>query len=436
MNRMVVASALLLTMAPFEEAVAENARSIALVLDASGSMAAELPDGTTRIEAAKAAVADLVGTLPAETRLSLRAYGHRSPKQQKDCEDTELLVPFGAVGDNKSAVIEAARGVEARGYTPITTVLKLAAEDIAREDAGSRVVVLVSDGKETCQGDPCATAKALADADVKLVVHTVGVGVDAGTRFQLQCIADMARGTYFDAATGSELARVLAEASQKEAAPVTTEIVVSEPKPGRIEVRGASRDGHEVIDAVTGQRIEVTRPDTGQKVDSITQVWPLVELPAGIYNVTFANALWMGIEVKAGETTVLEPGVLEIKNADFQGHKVLEPETDEVVAELLSSNDSVALIPSRFSVTFGELVLPDVEIKPGDTTVLNPGVIHVQTSSIGSYEVTAADGQRAGEVGTGMDRLALPAGKYMLALPDQNLPIELHEGEIVEITVE
>jgi hypothetical protein len=63
-------------------------------------------------------------------------------------------------------------------------------------------------------------------------------------------------------------------------------------------------------------------------------------------------------------------------------------------------------------------------------------VIHVETSSIGSYEVTTADGRRAGEVGTGIDRLALPAGTYTLALPDQNLPIELHEGETVEITVQ
>jgi len=57
-------------------------------------------------------------------------------------------------------------------------------------------VVLVSDGRETCRADPCVAAKALAAADVKLVVHTIGLGVDAAARSQLQCIASVVRGSY------------------------------------------------------------------------------------------------------------------------------------------------------------------------------------------------------------------------------------------------
>jgi Mg-chelatase subunit ChlD len=128
------------------------------VLDASGSMNARLPDGVTRIEAAKAAVADLVGKLPGGTRLALRAYGHQSPTQAKNCQDSALLVGFDSVASNKSAVVAAARGIRAQGYTPITYALKLAAADLASEDAASRVVVVVSDGKETCDGDPVIAA--------------------------------------------------------------------------------------------------------------------------------------------------------------------------------------------------------------------------------------------------------------------------------------
>ena len=78
-------------------AQAEGGRSVALVLDASGSMNAKLPDGMTRIDAAKTAVADLVGKLPGDTRLALRVYGHQSPTSAKNCRDTALLVPFGSV---------------------------------------------------------------------------------------------------------------------------------------------------------------------------------------------------------------------------------------------------------------------------------------------------------------------------------------------------
>jgi len=73
--------------------------------------------------------------------------------------------------------------------------LTLAAEELSAEETLSHVVVLVSDGEETCEADPCAAAKALAKADAKLVVHTIGAGVDETTRKQLRCIADSARGS-------------------------------------------------------------------------------------------------------------------------------------------------------------------------------------------------------------------------------------------------
>src|SRR5262245_21082711 len=216
---------------------AETGRSIALVLDASGSMNARLPDGATRIEAAKAAVADLVSKLPGDTRLAFRAYGHQSPTKQKDCQDTALLVGFDSAANNKSAVLAGARGIRAQGYTPITYVLKLAAEDIGKENAASRVVVLVSDGKETCGADPCAVARALAAADARLVVHTVGLGVDAAARFQLQCIASVARGIYVGAESTGELASALSRTA--EAAPVrkTTQLAIADDK-GKIRIDG------------------------------------------------------------------------------------------------------------------------------------------------------------------------------------------------------
>jgi Ca-activated chloride channel family protein len=203
---------------PAASATAETGRSVALVLDASGSMNARLPDGTTRIDAAKAAVADLVGKLPGDTRLALRVYGHQSPTQGKNCQDTALLVGFDSVANNKSAVVAAARGIRAQGYTPITYVLKHAAEDLTKEAAATRVVVLVSDGRETCSADPCATARALAAADAKLIVHTVGLGVDAAARYQLQCIANVARGIHMSADSTADLAAALSRTA--EAAPV------------------------------------------------------------------------------------------------------------------------------------------------------------------------------------------------------------------------
>ncbi len=113
------------------------------------------------------------------TRLALRAYGHQSPTQQKDCQDTAMLVGFAPVAANRAEVVAQAQALQARGYTPITYALTAAAQDIAPEESGERVVVLVSDGQETCASDPCIAARALAAADAKLVIHTIGFGVGA-----------------------------------------------------------------------------------------------------------------------------------------------------------------------------------------------------------------------------------------------------------------
>ena len=198
-------------------ATAADVRAVALVLDASGSMKESLPDGVTRMDAAKRAVGKLVSTLPGDTRLAFRAYGHQSPTNAKNCKDTALLSPFGSVEQVKDAVVAQANALEPQGYTPISYALQEAANDLSSEEATVHTVVLVSDGQQTCPGDPCGVAKALAEADAELVIHTIGVGVDSATREQLTCISKAARGMYQDAANTAELEKVVAIAAEAEA---------------------------------------------------------------------------------------------------------------------------------------------------------------------------------------------------------------------------
>ena len=218
-------------------ATAANSRAVALVLDASGSMKENLSDGVTRMEAAKRAVGKLVATLPGETRLAFRAYGHQSPAKAKNCKDTALLSPFGSVEQVKDTVVAQANSLVPQGYTPISYALQQAAGNLTTEEATAHTVVLVSDGKQTCPGDPCAVAGSLAEADAKLIIHTIGAGVDKGMREQLECIAKAARGMYQDAANTAELEKVVAVAAETEAVEIATKpaaksVEVSDKKPG------------------------------------------------------------------------------------------------------------------------------------------------------------------------------------------------------------
>ncbi len=411
-------------------APADAAKSIALILDASGSMNAKLPEGRTRIEAAKAAVEEIVGKLPSDIRISLRAYGHQSPTSKHDCKDTELMADFDGLAGNKASILSKARSIKAQGYTPITYVLKLAAEDVGKENAKPRIVILVSDGKETCEGDPCATAKALADADASLVIHTIGFAVDTAAKYQLQCIARVARGNYYDADGAGKLAAALGEAAKTEALPPpppprrTTEIVVTQPKPGKLAMKNSNIMGHAVTEA-----------ETGKSFGSLSPLRSVIEVPAGFYNIALGNAVWKSIEVKPGETTTIEAAVLEINHASISGHKVLDGETGEEIGGIVSTNPRMTVMPSTFSVTFGKALWKDIEVKNGEHKVLNPGTITVNGASIMGTPIGDEEGTIVASPSPLGKVAPLPPGKYTVDVGGQKVPVDLAEGQEVVINV-
>ena len=287
-------------------------RSVLLILDASGSMNAKLPNGETRIAVAQRAIKGVAGFIPAQAQLSLRMYGAQSPASQKNCQDTHLAVPFGA-GEREPAAPSRRRSTaprrKATRRSPIRS--EQAANDFPA-DAKERVIVLVSDGKETCQGDPVVAAKALAAKGI--TVHTVGFIVDTAARGQLQAIARATGGTYFDAPVGPELPDTLKSALNACKKRVVT--LPPKPQPGKLRTTSATwLTSHAVLNAETGQKVgDVRQLRTGRST-----------LPAGIYEVKFGPASWKGIEVRPGETTTIEPGVLKVEVRAAQSACQREP---------------------------------------------------------------------------------------------------------------
>lgn len=405
-------------------AAAQDGQTVALILDASGSMNARLASGQSRIDAAKAAVLAFVGKIDPATRLSLRAYGHQSPTRERNCNDTQMLVDFDAAARNRGDIEGKVGSITARGYTPITRVITLAAGDVGKQP-GSRAVVLVSDGKETCEGDPCAAAKALAEADAKLTIHTIGFNVDAAARYQLQCIARVARGSYWDASNAADLGDRLNEAATARPAPppaAVTSVTVTRPRPGKLQINPIGTERHDVVDA-----------SSGQKVGSISNLGSIIDLPEGLYNVTFGKRVWKSVEVRAGETTVLRPGLLEVKHASVRGHKIVDFETEEEAGSVSQTASTRILIPSSYSVQFGNVFWRNIELKPGERTVLNPGVVVVRGLDARGHPIKTEAGATAVSVSSLASTVPLPPGKYALQVGNNTVPIDLHEGETFEI---
>jgi len=193
--------------------------AVLFVFDGSGSMWGQV-DGKTKIELAKEAMSGLVKGFPAGTDIGLIAYGHR---KEGDCSDIETLA---ALGSSKASVISAVQSINPKGKTPLTRSIQFAAEQLKKRDAPTSIVV-VSDGKESCNADPCAAAKAVHDAGVNLKIHVVGFDVKKDEATQLQCIASNGGGKYFSASNAGELASSFAE--------VKKEVVEVKPEPVEIK---------------------------------------------------------------------------------------------------------------------------------------------------------------------------------------------------------
>ena len=200
-------------------ALAAEGQNVLIVLDSSGSMAGRV-GGEPKTDIAERVVTELVDNMPADMKVGVVVYGARSPRAQNNCNDIEVLQPMGA--PDSAALQSALRGVKPLGMTPIGNSLRRAAE-VLRDQPGKSTIVLVSDGTESCQGDPCQVAREVHEAtgiDVK--VHVVGLDVKEGERDTLECVAQSGGGNYYAAENEEQLRSALTEATEPEPPPAPT----------------------------------------------------------------------------------------------------------------------------------------------------------------------------------------------------------------------
>lgn len=183
--------------------------NIVCILDGSGSMWGQL-DNKTKIEIAQDTLAELIENLPDDVNAGLVAYGHRS---EGDCNDVQTLVPLGPL--NKAAMVKAVRAIKPKGKTPITESVRQTAEGL-RGVEGETTILLVSDGKETCAGDPCALVRELKASGINFVMDVIGFDVTDAERQQLECMAEAGGGAYYSAKNADQFRQAVLETSKKE----------------------------------------------------------------------------------------------------------------------------------------------------------------------------------------------------------------------------
>lgn len=183
--------------------------AVELILDASGSMLQRL-NGNRRINIAKSALTQMAKEdLPPNTELALRVFGHR---EAGACR-TDLEQPLSPL--NRAAISKKIQSINAKNLakTPIADSLRKVEQDL-KKAKGRRIVVLITDGEETCNGDPAEAIRALRDKGLDVRINIVGFAIDDNQlKQQFSTWAELGDGQYFDASDASALRKALRQAT-------------------------------------------------------------------------------------------------------------------------------------------------------------------------------------------------------------------------------
>lgn len=309
----------------------QAADKVAIVFDGSGSMWGQI-EGRSKIEIAREAMTGVLGTLPGDLELGLIAYGHR---EKGNCADIELVVP--PAPGTAQAIKAATDNITPRGKTPLSAAVRQAADTLKfTEDKAT--VVLVTDGIETCNADPCALGNELAALGVNFTAHVIGFGLSEEEGRQVACLAENTGGLYIQANNTSELSDALTQTV--EAAPAEIEeaaVAESEPLP---EASLEAPDQAEI-----GARIDVAWQGPGGRYDQVQFFDTAARGGEGkalrTKNIRHgdldANTVTMNV--------VTEPGSYELRYYDGKLRKVLATRPIEVTPA-----DVVLFAPDRIAM--------------------------------------------------------------------------------------
>lgn len=176
---------------------------VVVLVDGSGSMAGRV-GSRTKLELAREAAAAFIDGLPAQTSVSLLAFGHKGNNSEAgkaaSCAAVETLV---APTQDRAALTRAAGGLRAVGWTPLAAGLNAAEASLT----GEGVIYVVSDGEETCGGDPVAAAGRINAGAKRAIVNIVGFGLPTSEADALRKVASAGGGSFVNVTSDSAAKR-------------------------------------------------------------------------------------------------------------------------------------------------------------------------------------------------------------------------------------
>ena len=310
-------------------ALAEDDLSIMLVLDASGSMWGQI-EGKAKVLIAREVIADLLSDWDTNIALGLTVYGHR---REGDCEDIEVVIPMSQAGPD--AVLKAVNKIRPKGKTPLSAAVQRAADELRYKELRS-TVLLVTDGKENCDLDPCEVGAQLAMDGIDFTCHVIGFDVKKEDQAGLQCLADNTGGLFLAADDAAGLRDALFKTVEKAKEPPAP--VVEDPGEATLEAP-------EEVSAGSKFKVHWEGPDSrGDFIPIVPQ-----DAPENVYGRYAYVSKGNPVELTAPD----KPGPYELRYVFAHTHKILAKRTIVVTpVEATVAPPAEAAAGSNFEVAW------------------------------------------------------------------------------------
>ena len=356
------------------ESAAPSTVNVELVFDSSGSMAQEVSPGVTRIEAAQQVLNDVVDAIPEAEGINVgfRVYGHKGSNQEADraesCQSTELIVPV--EGTDKDLLRAAIESYQPVGWTPITLALQEAANDFeAPAENEVNAIVLVTDGLETCGGNACEAAAALAEGEVNVTTYVVGFGLTQDEQATLQCIADAGGGLNLSAANADELNNALFTVLEELKVVIQTGFLEIEEIGGvwpkaTVDCRGGATDSNP-----EGEVTSYSMNDTNRIEINVGRCEAYWTNPSG-------QESRVEVAIQPGETTWIRGSILRFPQGAGEIYTVTDISGTLIWQDQFEHGDYVWVLPGIYRMELLErvgdpvLISAEVQTLPGTVTAL------------------------------------------------------------------
>lgn len=377
-----------------------------------------------RINAAKDILGNLVDSLKIypELELALRVYGHQFHKDLNNCKDTKLEVAFRP--NNHQEIKEKLENIKPKGVTPLAYSLEQAANDFTNSATTRNIIIIITDGLESCEGDPCKISLALQRKNIFLKPFVVGIGIDKDYSAQFNCI-----GNYQNASDQQSfkllLKKVISQALGE--TQVRVDLLDGNKKATETDVNIAFENNitHQT------QYNFVHKIGTNGKAD-LLKVDPVISYDIRVNTIPVVYK--QNVFLEAGKLNIIEidvpQGILEVQQSGYLEYKgltalVRQRGNAEIIHTFQVGGENLKLLTGDYEIEF--LTLPRItkriSIKANETTLIGleaPGLMTVLDHKVGYGSIYQIDEYNRETwiynlpVGSSRTSMAMQPGNYRI----------------------